>query len=438
MLVALSDVHLQDTTLGGLPSDLNVSPQAFELFFQHVAAAARQNRAKEIIFLLNGDVFDLLRTERWFVGNGTARPYQVPITASVEAKLMEIWDGIERSNAATLDILHRVATGRDGFDFPVRPRFVYVAGNHDRLINISPVLRRRVHALLNLEQPDAPLPWTYEAPEYGLFVRHGHEYDWANCEYSLAVGRPEARRDERLYWETPLGDWVTLDLATYLTYRFKQLFGDHPLYEHVHQRLRRIDDVRPPSRVIPWLQVEVGDSREAYRIVADTFATVCRERRNHPFLKAWHRAHSRPLRLDRSKIQAFLFMVFPPLLTVLPKRTIRWISDITTQAHARPAWRLAAREPILHRPPFQYVLSGHFHQPQTVLLRKEGGRPYIYFCTGTWRSRFVECQQDSRFVLLNAMHYVTFFRRDEDPDHLGRPKTTSFNLWNGLAMKCSP
>ena len=91
MLVAISDIHLQDTTLSGLPHSMNVPARAFELFFEHVAASARHNSAREIIILLNGDVFDFLRTERWFINGFTERPYKLPISPVVEAKLLEIW-----------------------------------------------------------------------------------------------------------------------------------------------------------------------------------------------------------------------------------------------------------------------------------------------------------------------------------------------------------
>jgi len=436
MLVAISDLHLQDTTLSGLPDQPNVPPQAFELFFRHVAASARQNRAREIIVLLNGDIFDLLRSERWFVGGFMGRPYWTPLPDAVERKLLEIWSGIERSNRETMRLLHAVAVGEADFDFPVQPRFVYVAGNHDRLVNLSPTLRRKVHELFDLDSSDEALTWTYSAPAYGVFARHGHEYDWANCAYNFTFRRPGAALDEALYWETPIGDWVTLDIATRLPHRFRELYADHPLFGYLYPRLRAIDDVRPAAKVVPWLQAEVAENREANRIVSETFRTVLRERADDPFMWSWLRAYSRPLRVNRARPWVAAVRVLPRLLESLPPRLIRWLSFALTSSCRQPAWRLAAGEAILRRPPYQYIVSGHFHDPRTVLLRKVAGRPYVYFCTGSWRRRFEECRQDGRFLQLHAMNYATFFRRDEDPDHLGRPKSTSFNLWDGLAMKC--
>ena len=435
MLVALSDIHLQDVTLNGIPDDINVPPQAFELFFQHVASSARQNRAREIIFLLNGDIFDFLRTERWFTDAPAVRPYEVPIGPAVEAKLAEIWDGIQRSNQETMGLLHSVAAGTDAFDFPVPPRFVYVAGNHDRLVNICPALRRRVREFFHLNHTEAPLGWTFSAPEYGVFARHGHEYDWTNCEYNFrGRGGP---LDEERYRRTPIGDWVTLDIATYLPHRFRELFADHPLFADVYPRVRAVDDVRPASRVVPWLMEEVGDAREAGRMVTEAFRTVCRERKDDPFVWRWLRTHARPMRIDRVSLWVLGLKVLLPPALMLPRQLLRLFSRFMSRTGTSPAWRLAAREPLLHQgSPFQYVVSGHFHNPQTVLMRKEGDRPYVYFCTGSWRNRFETCRQDGRFIKLHAMNYVTFFRSDEDPDHLGRPKSTSFSLWDGMAMKC--
>jgi UDP-2,3-diacylglucosamine pyrophosphatase LpxH len=435
VLVAVSDIHLQDVTLNGIPDDINVPTHAFEVFFQHVAASARHNRAREIIFLLNGDIFDFLRTERWFSDGFTARPYQWPLAPEAEARLLDIWDGIHQSNRRTMDLLHAVATGTDPFDFPVRPRFVYVAGNHDRLVNISPALRRRVREFLQINHTEEPFAWTFSAPEYGVFARHGHEYDWTNCEYNFR--RPGAHDDVARYRQAPIGDWVTLDVATYLPHRFRELFADHPLFEHVYPRVRAIDDVRPATRVMPWIMGEVGDSREAAHMALETFRTVCRERRDDPFVWHWLRSHLRPVRVNRISLWVLGLKVLLPPALMLPDRFLRLFSRFMSRTKSAPAWPLAAREPVLRDgSPFQYVVSGHFHQPQTVLMRKTGDRPYIYFCTGSWRNRFDTCRQDGRFVKLHAMNYVTFFRADEDPDHLGRPKTTSFSLWDGMALKC--
>ena len=60
MLVFISDLHFVDGSAG----EHNLSPRAFEYFFDDLVAIATKpsNEIKEIKIVLLGDIFDLLRT----------------------------------------------------------------------------------------------------------------------------------------------------------------------------------------------------------------------------------------------------------------------------------------------------------------------------------------------------------------------------------------
>ena len=67
MLVCISDLHFIDGTAG----EHNVSLDAFRIFFEGIAGKAhwlkhQQRKIKDISIILLGDIFDLLRTQRWF------------------------------------------------------------------------------------------------------------------------------------------------------------------------------------------------------------------------------------------------------------------------------------------------------------------------------------------------------------------------------------
>jgi UDP-2,3-diacylglucosamine pyrophosphatase LpxH len=73
MLVFISDLHFVDGTAG----EHNLSPQAFEYFFEDLVSIAGKpsNKIKEIKIVLLGDIFDLLRTEKWFLFDENQRPW---------------------------------------------------------------------------------------------------------------------------------------------------------------------------------------------------------------------------------------------------------------------------------------------------------------------------------------------------------------------------
>src|SRR5579883_3617205 len=60
MLVIISDLHLSD----GTAISTQVDARAFRLLLHDVYALARGHRHIDLVLL--GDVFDLLRSERWF------------------------------------------------------------------------------------------------------------------------------------------------------------------------------------------------------------------------------------------------------------------------------------------------------------------------------------------------------------------------------------
>ncbi|HEX7598633.1 MAG TPA: hypothetical protein VF518_10495, partial [Polyangia bacterium] len=62
MLVVISDLHLND----GSAAPANISAKAFAIWMEDILALARQNKARELVFLYLGDMVDLLRTEHWF------------------------------------------------------------------------------------------------------------------------------------------------------------------------------------------------------------------------------------------------------------------------------------------------------------------------------------------------------------------------------------
>ena len=74
MLVFISDLHMTDKTAGMQFIPAEAFRRAFGEIAQHAVNAGSKNI--ELIFL--GDVFDLVRTTRWFDIPPAERPWAVP------------------------------------------------------------------------------------------------------------------------------------------------------------------------------------------------------------------------------------------------------------------------------------------------------------------------------------------------------------------------
>ena len=73
------------------------------------------------------------------------------------------------------------------------PRLLYLPGNHDRLVNKYSSLRVEVCKCLgippNQHNPAEPFPHEYQDLPYGVFARHGHEFDKFNYEGGTSFDR---------------------------------------------------------------------------------------------------------------------------------------------------------------------------------------------------------------------------------------------------------
>ena len=94
MLIFISDFHFIDGTAG----NHNVPTDAFMIFFGHISETAKRLKKKgrkveEIKIVYLGDVFDLLRTEKWFDYPEDERPWGDD-EAKIEENANIIFDGV--------------------------------------------------------------------------------------------------------------------------------------------------------------------------------------------------------------------------------------------------------------------------------------------------------------------------------------------------------
>ncbi|MCX6088791.1 MAG: metallophosphoesterase, partial [Candidatus Atribacteria bacterium] len=197
MLVFISDLHFVDETAG----KHNIPTEAFRIFFQDIAGNverykknSREINEIKIVFL--GDVFDLLRTEMWFGYPVDERPWGTN-ESKIEAHAETIFDTIISKNRATFDLLK--GNLKKEFGFPFEPERIYIPGNHDRLCNKYPKLKDKIRKELGITKTADRFEHFFQDVNYGVFARHGHEFDKINYEGSLTYSYED-------YMRVPIGD----------------------------------------------------------------------------------------------------------------------------------------------------------------------------------------------------------------------------------------
>jgi UDP-2,3-diacylglucosamine pyrophosphatase LpxH len=144
MLVFIGDLHFVDGTAG----EHNFSSRDFEYFFDDLAAIANKasNKIKEIKLVFLGDIFDLLRTEKWFDYPVDERPWGTQEQA-IETNAQTIFDAIKNhpENDKSFQIIRQgIPNLQARCNLQSAPTVIYLPCNHDRLCNRYVSLRKEV------------------------------------------------------------------------------------------------------------------------------------------------------------------------------------------------------------------------------------------------------------------------------------------------------
>ncbi len=447
MLVLISDLHFVDGTAG----EHNLSPRAFEYFFDDLVAIAKKpsNEIKEIKIVLLGDIFDLLRTENWFGYPVAERPWGTDEHA-IEVHACTLFDGLvshienyEDENQQKWETFKKFRQGvadlHDRCELPPKSdgddpvKVFYRPGNHDRLCNRYQSLRQKVCDCLGIpptwHNPKDLFPHTYEDPAYGVFARHGHEFDKYNYEGGTAYTEAD-------YQQVPIGDPITTELVARLPFALANRLGAVPGLspadkQNIIRNFREIENVRPLSAVIEWLLYQVQQNRTLKETIEDAVQEVIDYFDSLDFVKNWYARHDKwtDWRDEADKIQAFLFLLrnfklyrTEKLWDLAMKAKDYFVKDDLLEA--------APREYAHLDPGVRYVVYGHTHDPLVSAVRSVPAAPapleQVYLNTGTWRGRYFKSTQDNSFIPWKNMTYVICYREGER----GNPFPV-FETWTG-------
>jgi UDP-2,3-diacylglucosamine pyrophosphatase LpxH len=355
MVLLISDLHLQTDAYA--PS---IDATRLIRFLDDTCTTATASKTVEIRLILLGDIFELLKSKIWI--DRRLRPWET-CTAAHVAAVSDIMASIIAANGTFFDGLNRLQTT---FSFL---EIEYVAGNHDRPLGTD--MGAGARELLARKLPRLRFRTEISEARYGLYARHGHEFD------------PHNRYTDS---GPALGDAVVIDILV----AFAEEARKAALDDRVVTIINEVDNVRPnvTAAVAAWMRHGLES---------------CPIGTNKP-LSALHDAASETLKGFRKSLKAGGFAGtatarwWIQLLSEMVKlRVGRFQALDAVLAGNRPAAALADHSParyvqILGKPPVRskrghsYYVSGHTHLPEMkpVNLGKAGG--LLYLNTGTWRS----------------------------------------------------
>ena len=415
MLIVVSDFHLMDGTAGAH----HVEPGVFRSTMHDLAAHCREAQATEITILFLGDVYDVVRTERWFEYPLEERPWG---SNPSQQALFDIFDGVIANNAETFAMLSGPLVQE--FGFPVEPTRMYIPGNHDTLLNEHAYLRRRVRETLGMPPGDEPFPRHILDPEHGLFARHGHEFDRLNFEGSEAYDSGELFIPEEDYRRMPIGDPMACEYAAKIApLSAAYLPEDHPNRARIAERLRDVVDVRPLTGMVRWVMWQVSQTDKNTRdCVNRAMCEAAQSMHDLPFTKEWYKRHDKLGWDHADEFQTLLRLLrtFKPLnynriLTAADKiASFKGQGDRYASAAAEDFRRLDGHP---DGKDIYYVMYGHTHHAKNVPIEVIGEAPTeryrVYFNTGTWRPTHRMLMGGDGFASWKEITYALLYRPGE-------------------------
>ncbi|HYX39580.1 MAG TPA: hypothetical protein VE954_41300 [Oligoflexus sp.] len=464
MIIVISDLHLQHTSAdvfsyqgeNGEARECgvhrNIAPEALTLLKDEVVNYQRKFQTKVVKLVLNGDIFEILRTPVWLEQN--LRPYHEGLPpAQLRDVVLKILGKIEEDNQEFLTALRQMfVQKRDERGQPIQEfadmklEIVYIPGNHDRLVNAWPETRRKVREILGIPVHDGVFPHelAYKHHEagarYGVLIRHGHEYDRFNYVAPVAGENPNEH-----YMRSPLGDVLALEVGAALAYKFRERYQDlmkkpreGEVYRKLYLALLDFDDVRPDHTTFDYLTFALNKIKDEHGKnlddeVAELMRPILRDAcrvimSNKFFTRPGTPWLSRCLTMGWMAAVVLWFLQQAPAskLVWLVKTALRLKGFVET---AQPA-TYAAQEELLKKGEVDLVIAGHTHHHDQVPIECPGSRAGYFLDTGTWRTLIFD-GPGNVFGHLKSLTYVAVHQSHD------LKSSRRFDTWTGHLASAS-
>jgi len=451
MLIILSDLHLAEAgsnALRNIRFDNNLPASVYRVYFDEIADFIHENHINKVDLVLAGDIFEVTRSALW-LENGL-RPYvhlnEVAEGSPMEARITAVLATIaqEERVAETLEIICGL---ENTFQRQVNVHFL--PGNHDRLVNATPLIRHQVQNLLNLPINNAPFQnqyIDYVDGEPFFLVRHGHEYDPSN--FGLNFKQLESIPTfipAEVYGRPVLGDITTLELAAKLPKLFREHYSESTILAEedlllLYRRLMDFDNVRPPTAFVNFLLTTAGlKQRETWSYLEPII------------LKAMDDiAENTELGQKILKLGVLAGVSTQVLSLLLRQSTWRhgipfWLVHRTSRALSKQI-KLGSIVNVIEKEQclqpgtstIQCIVCGHTHNPEVELLRVENGHHKYYLNSGTFRNVIASTPITDNFSRLRSKARILIFEPGEHNPEYTRETGWSFDFTAKFAYGSEP
>lgn len=461
MIVVISDLHFEEEASdvvpgrGGRPDVIfrrNLNPRAYRNFIAQMAEQVERRKITEFQLVIAGDLFDFSRTTLWF--SDELRPYvsTAKLDEQLEQKALRILDATAKESSVkeALEVFQLLAKGRyriaetagsEERDFPAdRIEILYFPGNHDRLSNATPAIRKRMRELLGLTG-SAEFPHYFLADDPAVLIRHGQEYDSNN--FAIDLEKSESIPldvPETAYSDANFGDFITIDVAVRLPYLFRRKYGDQailddPIMAKLYERLLQFDDVRPQSALFDYLLDDsAGDysADEAWDRLVPVIQDILDEIHGQEFFRGWLARRAKPWAPAELEAARGLLKL-GGWHNRASREAARKIAHFMMGGDTARPELVAQREKVLQEKKVRLVIAGHTHNPEVCLVGSDPEADRFYINTGTWRSRIPAGSDERTFGRIKALTYVMLFSSAEDR-RLGNKTVGTFDYWTGYTQ----
>jgi len=431
MLVFISDLHFLDETTG----KHNLPKSAFEKFLSSIeihAKKAEKLKVLKIVFL--GDIFDLLRSEKWFEEKEEDRPWGNN-TNKMKERANSILESIIEKNRDTFELFSKKSLKERFGEIDVEN--IYIPGNHDRLCWMVDPLKEKVTGLLDLNKENNDnFKHYFSDSDHGVYALHGHIFDSFNYE-----GGPfHTTQDHGI---VPIGDPMTTEIFIKIPYKLmKKIESKNILTEEEKIQLRKnfqeIGNIRPYSATLRWLLYQIKANESLKEIIEDTIDEVMVEFSNLKFIKNWYRHHDKwysPFD-TADMIQMCIYCLgklrifsFEKVLNIIDNAIEKLSSNYDIEGAEKLFFSLNNN--------IHFVIMGHTHfaLQRALLIDKTESkktRECMYLNTGTWIKNYYECKDKMGFIGWKNMNYIIVYKPEEKPNRCNMPV---FETWKGTEKR---
>lgn len=470
LCVSLSDIHLTDGSVGFQ----NLGKHTWDAFYDGIAARCRSYEIKEMRFVLDGDVVDMIRSAKW--AEKGVYPWQresdeFPVIVNdiikeiVDVQHKEFFTWLKelpeklKADAGVEDVDVIVLLGNHDKELLSDQKalgYFYQQGLGKPLHNITETYRRAIGRMYGDEEmfvdpTTAPyLPFYYGDSGFRFFTTHGQWRDKENsrkvkAEKDLpAWSSADGWQNER--WQklgfSPFllpcfGDTVAAGILSTFIYKTRlqlQEAGYHD--DRLTSILNEMDLYRPTYKAISRILEETRAMRAANRaqsavkIIEETLYACVMQWLSWDF--TYH--SSPPVRRIVFRLLKFVLRLMKVLGFGLEIKSIatlmKALSRFSNQNDGLSLQELAglpAFMPAYRHYGFQIHGEGHTHVPWEEEPNLKTDKPSSYINFGTWRDQIVSRKKSGyrRRSVLRALFILDL--RDETPG--AHPGDRSFNYY---------